>query len=59
VVRTDVSEERIASNFRAGELRLEYSEQVDATGRESRAFSIYRKGGVVVEFSVYNATISI
>jgi hypothetical protein len=48
VVRTDVSEERIASIFRAGESRREYSEQVAAIGRESRAsraLSIYRKGG--------------
>jgi hypothetical protein len=30
MVRTDVSEERIASIFRAGESRREYSEQVAA-----------------------------
>jgi hypothetical protein len=32
MVRTDVSEERIASIFRAGESRREYSEQIAATG---------------------------
>jgi hypothetical protein len=31
LVRTDVSEERITSIFRAGESRREYSEQVAAT----------------------------
>jgi hypothetical protein len=44
VVRTDISEERIASIFRAGESRRKYSEQAAATGRESRALSIYRLG---------------
>jgi hypothetical protein len=45
VVRTTVSEERITSIFREGESQREYSELVAATGRESRAPSIYRRGG--------------
>jgi hypothetical protein len=46
VVRTDVSEERVASIFRAGESRREYREQVAATGRESGANSLYWRGGL-------------
>jgi hypothetical protein len=46
MVRTDVSEERFTSIFRAGESRREYREQVAATGRKSRALSLYRKRGL-------------
>jgi hypothetical protein len=45
MVRTDVSEERIASIFRAGESRREYSEQVVAA---TEHINVQRRGRVYV-----------